>query len=1179
MIAEAQPADMRFGHDLEAYLIELGHAGISISIADRVAVKALAAELLGRDAVKTLEDFKPYIQAVLARTPEHARLFAVEKPSTPETTPAVPEEAVSEDPQREVERRVETAGRSTRSVWRWLAVLVVILSVASFGWAFRAEIIDWLRFEKEPSASSTPRPAQAAARPLPPTASTAEKKVLTGPAETLARVLDASRSFQGAPTLAELARELKSDEPAKHEPASLARALHELTGAPIGRPLDLLGLSAGGAKAWGERLARAIDRIERPEAVRPPNAYSLAGEGLDERVTAIRSLLSSSEDLATPEGRAAALARLQEKTERARTIGDARLRAILAPDTLRPKDKAQWSRQLAPLIPNWVQPVIAMTPLVIGAFWLLARFLSERAYLRRRRPRRPPNRTEFVAEALSNAVVWTPTDQRVAQTLMFRDERETDRLDVHRTIRASLAKGGRLIELQNERLRPVPEYLVLIEEDRSGDHTAQRLRDLLTPFRQNAHLHFDVYTYQETPSVLRTEDGAASILLEAVRAKHPDHRLIILGTGHGFVAFPDGAPLSFLETIRAWDRRVLLTPQPLSEWGRREFMIADALDAPVGRATRNGFRTVGDLLGLAGPPPEPRPDPTGDGRLTELPESIRLDPNRLLYDDPPVDIEVDDLLRDLSSFLDRDGFRWLSALAVFPVIQWDMTLYLGLRMPTERDLLLRRVDPLTAKDQKLLVSAADFREHCFRDDALGDRRLSALSRLPWLRNGFMPEWLREALIERLSKVDRGEIYRAIDQALESSETTDAVSGEVDRLIRLRIGRDASRGRAQDFEPREDELLLDFLARGDRGDYPLPVGFQDRFRRQSDRFLATGRNQRLAALAVLTAMAAWLASPVGGNPTVTGAWWPLTLVGLGAIVALLLERWLDRAGSEPEGARPTRLFSFWSRRGSDGRSYQRAEQETQTPTYPPLSRFRDRLRDGSHGPEMVVIPAGEFLMGSAEGEGYDSERPQHSVVIPEAFAVGRYPVTFAEWDAALAAGAIEYSPEDEGWGRGRRPVINVSWEDAQQYISWLNSQTPDAPYRLLSEAEWEYCCRAGSTTQYSWGDDVRRIGDFAWYSENSNDRTHPVGEKSPNAFGLHDMHGNVWEWCADEYHENYNGAPTDGSSRQGEGMARVLRGGSWIQLLRRSSAQRAVSGDRPDGRDDYLRLPCCEDVTC
>ncbi len=220
----------------------------------------------------------------------------------------------------------------------------------------------------------------------------------------------------------------------------------------------------------------------------------------------------------------------------------------------------------------------------------------------------------------------------------------------------------------------------------------------------------------------------------------------------------------------------------------------------------------------------------------------------------------------------------------------------------------------------------------------------------------------------------------------------------------------------------------------------------------------------------------------------------------------------------------------------------------------LGRYADQLpdlavfRDFREGPEMVVIPAGKFMMGSPEGEKrFDHEGPQHEVTIAKRFAIGRYPVTFDEWDFAVGHGGCHgHSPKDQEWGPGRRPVIDVSWEQAHTYVAWLRQKTGNN-YRLPSEAGWEFCCRAGMQTRFSFGDDEDVLGEYAWYSENSDRKTQPVGEKKPNLWGLYDMHGNVHEWVEDVWHDNYTGAPIDGSpwSDGGSQVAHVVRGGSWF----------------------------------
>ncbi|MGR0482793.1 MAG: formylglycine-generating enzyme family protein [Candidatus Electronema sp. V4] len=204
-------------------------------------------------------------------------------------------------------------------------------------------------------------------------------------------------------------------------------------------------------------------------------------------------------------------------------------------------------------------------------------------------------------------------------------------------------------------------------------------------------------------------------------------------------------------------------------------------------------------------------------------------------------------------------------------------------------------------------------------------------------------------------------------------------------------------------------------------------------------------------------------------------------------------------------------------------------------------FRHQVR-GNAGPEMVFLPGGSFRMGDIQGKGDKRERPVHEVEL-DIFAISRYPVTFAEYDLFCEATGRK-KPEDERWGREQRPVINVSWEDAVAYCEWLSQET-GRPYRLPTEAEWEYACRASSESAWCFGDDEARLGEYAWYEKNSGKKTHPVGEKKANAWGLHDMHGNVWEWCADWYGADYYASSPKGNpTGLDSGSDRVVRGGCW-----------------------------------
>ena len=240
-------------------------------------------------------------------------------------------------------------------------------------------------------------------------------------------------------------------------------------------------------------------------------------------------------------------------------------------------------------------------------------------------------------------------------------------------------------------------------------------------------------------------------------------------------------------------------------------------------------------------------------------------------------------------------------------------------------------------------------------------------------------------------------------------------------------------------------------------------------------------------------------------------------------------------------------------------------------------FRDDLRSGGTGPEMVVIPAGSFQMGCVSGMAcYDEEHPVHQVRIDQAFAVSKYEVTIEEWEACeRASGCSEWA--GIGLGQGRDPVINVSWQDAQDYVRWLSEQTGET-YRLLTESEWEYAARAGTNTAYSWGNEMG--SGRANSGVESPDGTiptgrgavigptgvvlmskrAPVGSFAPNGWGLHDMHGNVREWVQDCWHESYDGAPTEGGPwLQDDCSARVVRGGSGSTVPRKLRAAFRESG--------------------
>lgn len=227
------------------------------------------------------------------------------------------------------------------------------------------------------------------------------------------------------------------------------------------------------------------------------------------------------------------------------------------------------------------------------------------------------------------------------------------------------------------------------------------------------------------------------------------------------------------------------------------------------------------------------------------------------------------------------------------------------------------------------------------------------------------------------------------------------------------------------------------------------------------------------------------------------------------------------------------------------------------------QIRKTFRDCKDCPEMVTIPNGIFMMGDTKPESSikkskqtitinvailasQDNGPLHRVTLKRGLAVGKFSVTFDEWDFCVADGGCDgYRPDDSSWGRGRQPVTNVNWYDAQSYIRWLSIKT-GKQYRLLSESEWEYAARAGTSTAYYWGEEIGSDHANCCGTQWDETRLAPVGSFESNDFGLHDMLGHVWQWTEDCWHKSYSNAPSDGTAwiAGGDCSKSTMRGGNY-----------------------------------
>jgi formylglycine-generating enzyme required for sulfatase activity len=218
-------------------------------------------------------------------------------------------------------------------------------------------------------------------------------------------------------------------------------------------------------------------------------------------------------------------------------------------------------------------------------------------------------------------------------------------------------------------------------------------------------------------------------------------------------------------------------------------------------------------------------------------------------------------------------------------------------------------------------------------------------------------------------------------------------------------------------------------------------------------------------------------------------------------------------------------------------------------------------------ELVRIPAGTFQMGDLSGTGWSNEQPVHDVTISQPFYLGKYEVTQAQWEAVMGPTSFYFTGDD-------RPAEFISWDDSQSFCQQVSALTARAA-RMPTEAEWEYACRAGTATDYSFGDDSSELGLYAWYSGNSTNQTHDVGGKLPNAWGLYDMHGNVWEMCQD-WLDSYDSPAIVDPTGPASGTQRVIRGGSYGSYgdsasELRSSDRNTTSQNMPRGANTGFRL--------
>lgn len=667
----------------------------------------------------------------------------------------------------------------------------------------------------------------------------------------VARLLFAASKHSEAPTLREIARELSPSAPVPMTTDEYLRRLRDLTGLQPDRPLLLMPdiYSAGQQQRWrfaalGPTLAWAIGQIEVPG--RAPTYVEILPTFLDAAADLkVSSLALYLENATIPAGTslASALAMGRKELEpqvqkilskqavnnsfgEPNPVGmgpDARLLLSDPPDSFlaralalshpdwRPSD-APWVPELERVgtTPNWVAFLVALLTLALFIPALIAMIDRRRAFLRRKPPLTAPHRTQLIRNLVVEPLGAASDFAEARKSLQRREPVLTRALDVAATITATIRAGGAQIVPRFAAMRSAPEYLVLIDRRNVNDLEAERAATLLDPLRTGA-IGFDLFWFHTDPGWCTPEGEGPAVRIEELVARFPNHRLLLIGSGVEMIDLFAGGTRGGYAKLDHWHRRGMLTPVAREDWAREEWLIADAFKAPVGRATSGGLMTLAQHLLDEGKGKGVQLYSEGDDAAPAMPSSLVDNPGQFMGPKPPrFDPEdgeedpLEDLLIELDYYPDRAGSEWLRALAVYPSVSFDLALYLG---------------------QVLRERAGDDTSPIL----LTPRRLAALTQLPWLRDGNLPDWLRRRLIERLTPARAGEVRALILGLIATAHGPDAEAAS----NRAMFGRERPAGTPAE-RLYDDEVLVDFLLEGKPEDFEVdvataaePLGWRER----------------------------------------------------------------------------------------------------------------------------------------------------------------------------------------------------------------------------------------------------------------------------------------------------------------------------------------------------------------
>ena len=760
------------------------------------------------------------------------------------------------------------------------------------------------------------------------------------------------------------------------------------------------------------------------------------------------------------------------------------------------------------IVPDW-QITLGLFALLSGLVFLIEQLYWNRwvrLFLERQSTSQVPQLQQISLPSADQVLFPPLVFLHIAQRFRQRVPVPSHRLAIVPTITKTLRNGGWFAPVYGYR-QELPEYLLLIDRSSFQDHQARLINEMVKRLEEQAVLITGFY-FDSSPQLCFPFGTGTPCSLKEISDRYRQHRLLIFVQADQFFSPITGELEPWVQRLDFWSDRAVLTPKPLEQWAYPELTLAEHLI--VLPATPEGLT---HLIRNLQDSSAPRLPLERIGSQVSLPKTLHRHPQRWLQRYSPPNDRVQEMLTALHRYLGADGFLWLSACAVFPELHWNITLYLG----------------------NVLCGAAG-------EPLLKTVSITDLALLPWFRTGYLPDWLRLKLITALSPAAEAEIRKVLGEllvlkisgsvgewqlTLARQEPASVLHKLAASLLRI-----VSR-QAPPESPFRDYIFLEFMTRNrSKLALQLPQTWQDLLRLPH--------------------------SPLIGRRVFMGLGFALVAAALTPLLQNLQRRILVRQPeSLPSLPQLTRAFTFQTATVDRSGVVTLRDSEAQ--------EYIEDLGNGLNL-RMVAIRGGTFLMGQTEAEKIqllkeygeqnyqtylDEELPRHEVTIPD-FFMGIFTVTQAQYQALMGENPSTFRGED-------RPVETVSWDESVAFCDRLSTQT-GRNYRLPTEAEWEYACRAGTTTPFAFGDMITpELANYDWKSSyngsptRSSDprETQPVGSYPANAWGLYDMHGNVWEWCLDHWHSNYADKPEelkqDGSTAwlsSDESKNRLLRGGSW-----------------------------------